>query len=381
MDNPFNNMKDLYDYHYRRQNSGVDMTKIQRTLMAAGHLRADDPWLTSVTGVVTDIYGQAVFDWLAKSSTLWKLLAKKPWNWNGWRVITADEATTAGIDENASFPETDKPDIAEIKTPPKYVASPWEITEPARQQAQTQMGVDGDLPGFNRKYYAKRHPSVLSGQLLGDVNTVAGFNFESIDRVISSQSEEAGALDAGDADIYGLDRSASTTYDAYVDHNSDVDRIFTLDLVDTMIENVKEKLDDQEGFSRYFFLTGHDTYRVWKKKLQGQQRFDKTSVKIDRFNGLQTLPGVEGGFNMSSYDNIPIFTSSQVVKDTLSRLYLINADFAHIRVALPTRLLETNDVDWLLVDAMKTLHVMVTGGELVAERFNCHGKIRDLKES
>lgn len=378
---PFSNMKDFYDYHYRRQNPGVDVNALQKTLMDAGHLRADDPWLTSTTGVKTDIFGQAVFDWLAKSSTLWKLLAKKPWQWNGWRVITADEATTAGIDENAAFPDTDKPDIQEINTAPKYVVSPWEITEPSRQQAQTQMGADGDLPGFNRKYYSKRHPSVISSQLLADVGTVAGFNFESLDRVISSQSEEANILDPGDADIYGLDRSASTTFDAFVDHASGVDRIFTLDLVDSLIENVKEKLDDQEGFSRYFFLTGHDTYRVWKKKLQGQQRFDQTSVKVDRFNGLETFPGVEGGFNVASYDGIPVFRSSQVVKDTLSRLYLVNADWIHFSTALPTRLLETNDIDWILIDAMKTKHIMVTGGELRAERFNVHGKIRDLKES
>ena len=379
MANQINALQDLLDLHYRPDK--IDQAAVRKTLMAAGYLRADDPVLTTTTGYLIDIYGKAVFDWLSKSSTLFKLLPKKPWDFNGWAVITADEATTAGMAENASFPETDKPDIALIKTSPTYVATPWEITEESRQQSESQWGPEGSSPEFMRMYNAQNHPSKISGMLMADVNTVAGENFQSVDRVISSQSEEANCLDAGDADIYGLDRSAGTTYDAYVDHNSDVDRVFTLDLVDTLIENVREKLNDDELMNGYFFITGNDTYRVWKKKLQGQQNFDRTMVKIDRFNGLQTMEGVEGGFNLSSYDGIPIFRSNQTVKDTLSRVYLVNSNFAEFRVAMPSRLLETNEADWLLVDALKTLHVMVTGGELVAKRFNVHGKVRDLKES
>lgn len=374
-----NSLQDLLDLHYSPHK--IDQEAVRRTLMQAGYLRADDPILTSSTGYMQDVYGKAVFDWLAKSSTLYRLLPKKPWDYNGWPVITADEATTAGIAENGAFPDTDKPDIALIKTSPQYVATPWEITEPEKQQARTQWGPEGDVEAFMRKYNAKNHPSKISAMLMSDVNTVKGENFDTIDRVISSQSEEANCLDAGDADIYGLDRSAGTIYDAYVDHNSDVDRVFTLDLVDTAIATVRDKLDDEEDLSAYFFLTGSDTYRVWKKKLQGQQNFDKSMVKIDRFNGLQTLEGVEGGFNMSSYDDIPIFRTNQAVKDTISRLYLVNTNFAEFRVAMPTRLLETTDQEWLLIDAMKSKHVMVTGGELVAKRFNVHAKVRDLKES
>lgn len=77
--------------------------------------------------------------------------------------------------------------------------------------------------------------------LLTDVDTLAGNSFESLDRVVSSKSEEDNTgITAGDADIYGLDRSDSTVSwaDAQVLHNNNTDRDLTLQLVDSLFQNV-----------------------------------------------------------------------------------------------------------------------------------------------
>ena len=125
----------------------------------------------------------------------------------------------------------------------------------------------------------KQHPKKIATHFLTNGTTVAGDNFESVDRVIGSKDEEANCVDAADLDIYGLDRSASTTYDAYVDHNSTVDRDLTLTLIDTLIQNVRDKLDTPQ-LSNHVFLTGNDTYRVWNQLLAPKQRFGTTPVKI-----------------------------------------------------------------------------------------------------
>ena len=93
MSNQISGLQDLLDLHYKPQKA--DHEAVRRTLMAAGYLRADDPILSTSTNYIIDVYGKAVFDWLSKSSTLWKLLPKKPWNFNGWAVITAVRAPRA----------------------------------------------------------------------------------------------------------------------------------------------------------------------------------------------------------------------------------------------------------------------------------------------
>jgi hypothetical protein len=186
--------------------------------------KADAPVLSSTTGVYNRIYGEAVWELLNNEARTWGVLPKKPLQSTGFRVITARATTlgSGGVAENAALPETVKPTWALASISLKEVALTFDMSN--RQQLLNAGG--DDTIGFDqlREYMAKEYVNHVNKMLLGDVDTVAGNNMESIDRVCSSQSEESALLTAGDADIYGFDRSGSTAYDAYVSHNSGTDR-------------------------------------------------------------------------------------------------------------------------------------------------------------
>ncbi len=114
----------------------------------------------------------------------------------------------------------------------------------------------GDAMKVMREEMAKHHVEMINKMLLTDNDTLAGDNIESLDRIIGSYSEINGVgQTAGDLDIYGLDRDAGATWsDAYVNHNSNVARTFTIDLLDTTLTNLRKN-----GAQPKVILTGYDT--------------------------------------------------------------------------------------------------------------------------
>ena len=234
--------------------------------------KADAPVLSSTTGVYNAIYGAQVWRQLNQADTTFGLLPKVPWIQSGWRVITArgSTAVSGGVPENGAIPDSTKPTFQEVSTLPKTVAHTFNVSEIQQLLAkETKDDAVGDLE-FMRGYYAIEHKEQIDRMLVTDVDTLAGDNFESIDRVVSSYSEVSDAsigLDAGDADIYGIDRDAGASWaDAYVNHNSGTDRALTDELIRTLLQNVYTN-----GGQPTFFLTGHDTYSAIQGLYNDQQ--------------------------------------------------------------------------------------------------------------
>ena len=174
---------------------------------------------------------------------------------------------------------------------------------------------------------------------MGDVGTVAGNNFESIDRVCSSQSEESALLDAGDADIYGLDRSASTAYDAYVSHNSGTDRALTSAMMRTAILTIQQN----SGKRPNVILTGYDTYEDIIALYESQTRY-LTDARISiSVNGVQTQAGADVGLVVQAVLGIPVLLDGNVPQDTKSRVYFLNTEFLFLSIAMPTQYVESNN--------------------------------------
>jgi len=235
----------------------------------------------------------------------------------------------------------------------------------------------GDVMKVMREEMGKHHAEMINKMLLGDVTTVAGNNVESIDRVCSSLAEDA-VVGAGDSDIYSIDRSdtANSWADAYVNHNSDVDRTFTIDMLDTALTELRVK-----GANPKIIVTGYDTIERIQQALQAQQRFMGRELVVPTYGGVKGIPGAEAGFNVATYQGIPIIPSKDVVQDTISRIYILDTDYLAFKVALPTMYFESgmSKKDPFGINYLGDEGLFRTMGELICTRFNTQGKIRDLK--
>lgn len=357
-------IQDMKDAFYGDPNSEI----------AQAVQKADAPVISSTTGVYNRVYGRMTWELLNNLGKTWGVLPKKPMQNTGFRVITARSSTlgTGGVAENAALPDTVKPTWALGAISLKEIVKTFDMSN--RQQLLDD-GAD-DTIGFDelKEYMAKEFVAHMNKMLLGDVDTVAGNNIESIDRVCSSQSEESALLDAGDADIYGFDRSGSTAYDAYVSHNSGTDRAISEALMRTAIDTI----DENSGELPNVIITGYDTARDIDALVNTQTRYVTERVSISTGDeGIQTAAGNDVGLRVAAFDAIPIIRDKDVVKDTKSRVYFLNTNYIGIEVKAPTMYFESQN--FFETNKLGKEGMYYFAGELVCRRFNAQGKIRDLQ--
>lgn len=363
MRNYIKTIKDMEEYYYGR---AFELQK------------SDSPLLTTTTGVYNPIFGAKVWSQLNQEINAFGILPKIVWDKSGWRVITTRAAATGGgVSENATLPDTIKPTFQEISTKPKIVAHTFNASEMETFLGTKDDGL-GDVMRVLREEMSKHHVEMINKMLLTDSDTLAGDNIESIDRVVSSYGEVTNCgTTAGDSDIYSLDRDAAVSWaDAYVDENANVDRTFTIDLLDTALTNLRIN-----GAEPKVILTGYDTQERIQQALQAQQRFLGKQNVVPTYNGIKGIAGTEAGFNVATYQGIPIICSKDVKQDTLSRIYILDTDYLFFKIALPTMYFESgmSKKDPFGINYLGDEGLFRTMGELICSRFNVHGKIRDLK--
>ena len=217
-------------------------------------LKADSPMMSSTTGTYQAIFGRKVWSQLNQEFNAFSILPKKPWEKSGWRVTTAkpDFTKGGGVGENATLPETTKPTFEHVSTKPKTVAHSFDLSETAMFLADKDDGL-GDARAVMKMEMAKHHTEHINQMLLSDVQTVAGNDFESLDRITSSAFVETAASFVDvitDHNIYNLTRttgSSQSWYDAQVDAYNGVLIIPSKDV-------------QKDGSSRMYFL---DTDYSW----------------------------------------------------------------------------------------------------------------------
>ena len=356
--------------------------------------KTDAPMLTTTSGIYNAIYGKKVWSWLNQEANVFAILPKKPWNQSGWRVMTARAASSGGgVAENSSLPDTIMPTYAELSTKPKEIVHTFDMSEMQQVSAKSDDGI-----GFDqlRQDMGVHHAEMMNIMLLTQSGTTASNNLESIDRVCSTYSEDTSCTEndldtsftAGDNDIYSQDRDASTTADSNCLHNSGALRPFSLSLVNELIENVLTYGPADPG--QRVFITGYDTLREWSEALEGQSRFMEVKNVALSVNGVKTVPGQEAGFTVNSYMGIPIIPSKNVVVDTtdhssdggISRIYLLDLNHIHLRVAKPTQYFQAgiSAGNPFGINKVHDEGMYRTMAELICTDFKAHGKIRDLSE-
>ena len=361
-------------------------------------LKADAPLLSTTAGTYQAIYGRKVWSQLNQEFNAFSILPKKPWDRSGWRVVTdkPDFTKGGGVAENATLPDTTKPVFQQVAAKPKTVAHTFDMSEVAIFLADKDDGM-GDIRSVLKEEVGKHHAEHINVMLTQDVDTPAGNDFESLDRVTASStmdstgtayaatvsggastSHTAHISAASDVDIYSIDRSANTWADAEIDLASDAsltERTLSLDHLDNMFQKIWVR-----GGNPKVILTGYDTLMRIQQLLQSQQRFMEEKRVTPTYNGVKGVPGVEAGFIVATYNGVPIIPSKDIAADGISRMYFLDTDYLWFSTGIPTQYFESGieTGDPFAINRLGQEGLYRTLGEVWTTFFRGQGSVRDL---
>ena len=355
-------------------------------------LKADAPLLSTTAGTYQAIYGRKVWSQLNQEFNAFSILPKKPWDRSGWRVVTAKPSTAVGggVAENATLPETTKPTFQNIAAKPKTIAHTFDMSEVAIFLNDKDDGL-GDIRSVLKEEMGKHHAEHINQMLTQDVDTPAGNDIESLDRVTVGSIESSGTTAdtmnfsgdgtaygaAGDEDIYSIDRSANSWSEAEVSTSGSdsANRVLSLDHLDLLFQKIW-----QRGGNPKVMLTGYDTLMRIQQLLQSQQRFMEEKRVVPTYNGVKGVPGVEAGFIVATYNGVPIIPSKDVTQDGISRIYMLDTDYLYYSTAKPTQYFESGieTGDPFAINRLGQEGLYRTMGEVWTTFFGGQGSIRDL---
>jgi len=357
-------------------------------------LKADAPMLSTTAGTYQAIYGRKVWSQLNQEFNAFSILPKRPWERSGWRVITERPSFTVGggVAENATLPDTTKPTFQHIAAKPKTVVHTFDMSETAMFLADKDDGL-GDIRSVLKEEMGKHHAEHINKMLTTDCDTVAGNDFESLDRITGNDGGSSGGLTsmetgaagadhcgATDLDIYSISRNANSWSNAEVNCGSDQDaanrRTLSLDHLDSLFQQIWVR-----GGNPKVILTGYDTLMRLQQLLQSQQRFMEEKRVTPTYNGVKGVPGVEAGFIVATYNGVPIIPSKDVVKDGISRMYFLDTDYLYFSTAIPTQYFESGieTGDPFAINRLGQEGMYRSMGEVWTTFFGGHGSIRDLQ--
>ena len=359
-------------------------------------LKADSPMLSTVGGTYQAIYGRKVWSQLNQEFNAFSILPKRPWDRSGWRVITKrpnnDGVLHGGVAENATLPETVRPEFQHVAAKPKTIAHTFDMSETAIFLADKDDGL-GDIRSVMKEEMGKHHAEMVNKMLCTDVDSPAGNNLESLDRVTAAYHDDGTAATTtgmnnghdnlsadADLDIYSISRSANSWSNAEMSNNvvsdTSTDRVLTLDLMDEMFQKLWIR-----GGNPKVILTGYDTLMRIQQLLQSQQRFMEEKRVTPTYNGVKGVPGIEAGFIVATYNGVPIIPTKNMLSDSISRMYYLDTDYLYFSTAIPTQYFESGieTGDPFAINRLGQEGLYRTMGEVWTTFFGAQGSIRDLK--
>ena len=343
-------------------------------------LKADAPLLSTTAGTYQAIYGRKVWSQLNQEFNAFSVLPKKPWDRSGWRVVTAKPSFTVGggIAENGTLPDTTKPTFQHVAAKPKTVAHSFDMSETAIFLNDKDDGL-GDIRSVLKEEMGKHHAEHINKMLTTDVTTAAGNDIESLDRVTTGNNQMTSGThyDAGDEDIYSIDRSGNTW--SFAEDNADsgsANRTLSLDHLDDLFQKIWVR-----GGNPKVMLTGYDTLMRIQQLLQSQQRFMEEKRVVPSYNGVKGVPGVEAGFIVATYNGVPIIPTKEMASDGISRIYMMDTDYLYFSTGKPTQYFESGieTGDPFAINRLGQEGLYRTMGEIWTTFFGGQGSIRDLQ--
>jgi len=371
-------VQDMERYYY----GGASQTGY--TYGSGDILKADSPLLSSTAGTYQAIYGRKVWSQLNQEFNAFSILPKKPWERSGWRILTERASFTkgGGIAENGVLPDTTKPEFLHVAAKPKTVAHTFDLSEVSMFLSDKDDGL-GDVRTVLKEEMGKHHAEHINRMLLEDVDTTAGNNFESLDRLVSDPDKMTtgtGHVSATtDHDIYSITRDGSAAF-----HSAEVDvassnRNLSLNQMDGLFQQLWTR-----GGNPKVMLTGYDTLMRVQQLLQSQQRFMDSKRVTPTFNGVKGVPGLEAGFIVATYNGVPMIPTKDMPDEgasSLSRIYYLDTDYLWFQTAIPTQYYESGieTGDPFAINRLGQEGLYRTMGELWCSFFGASGSIRDLQ--
>jgi len=371
-------VQDMERYYY----GGASSTGY--TYGAGDILKADAPLMSTTAGTYQAIYGRKVWSQLNQEFNAFSILPKKPWERSGWRILTerADFTKGGGIAENGTLPDTSRPEFLHVAAKPKTVAHTFDLSEVSMFLSDKDDGL-GDVRQVLKEEMGKHHAEHINRMLLEDVDTPAGNEFESLDRLTSDPDKmttgTAHVSATTDHDIYSITRDGSAAF-----HSAEVDvassnRNLSLNQMDGLFQQLWTR-----GGNPKVMLTGYDTLMRVQQLLQSQQRFMDSKRVTPTYNGVKGVPGLEAGFIVATYNGVPMIPTKDMPDEgasTLSRIYYLDTDYLWFQTAIPTQYYESGieTGDPFAINRLGQEGLYRTMGELWCSFFGASGSIRDLQ--
>ena len=374
-------IQDMERYYY----GGTALTGY--TYSSGDILKADAPLLSTTAGTYQAIYGRKVWSQLNQEFNAFSILPKKPWERSGWRIITAKPSfdVGGGLAENATLPETTKPDFLHVAAKPKTIGHSFDLSEVSMFLSDKDDGL-GDVRQVLKEEMGKHHADHINRMLLVDVDTPSGNDLESLDRLTTDPDKMIVATghvsNMTDHDLYSITRDGSSDF-----HSAEVDvdetqtavnRNLSLNQLDGLFQQIWVR-----GGNPKVMLTGYDTLMRVQQLLQSQQRFMESKRVTPTYNGVKGVPGLEAGFIVATYNGVPLIPSKDVVTDTsgISRIYYFDTDYLWFQTAIPTQYFESGieTGDPFAINRLGQEGLYRTMGEVWDSFFGAGGSIRDLK--
>ena len=374
-------VQDMERYYY----GGASQTGY--TYGAGDILKADAPLLSTTAGTYQAIYGRKVWSQLNQEFNAFSILPKKPWERSGWRILTAraESGVTGGIAENGTLPDTKKPTFENVSTKPKTIAHTFDLSEVAMFLSDKDDGL-GDARQVLKEEMGKHHAEMINKMLLVDVDTTAGNNLESLDRLTSDPDKmttSTGHVSAlTDHDIYSITRDGSADFhsaEVDVSSSSSTNRNLSLNQLDGLFQQLWTR-----GGNPKVILTGYDTLMRVQQLLQSQQRFMDSKRVTPTYNGVKGVPGLEAGFIVATYNGVPLIPTKDMPADgsgSISRMYYLDTDYLWFQTAIPTQYFESGieTGDPFAINRLGQEGLYRTMGEMWCSFFGASGSIRDLQ--
>lgn len=385
----FKSYEAMLDYYYWKplKDSGFDVKVLQKAskiseldeVIDGFEIRKENaPVITSTTGIRNILYGATLNSQVVTEANAFSILPKKPWK-SGYRAITAAGLTTGGdVTETGAVPDTLKPTFAAVDVTPHRIQRSTNISE-------TEMLLEGkdDTVKWSDiiNYTASEFKNTLNRNILANADGAAtdGTIITPLDRIIGSYDEVADTeLTTNEGDVYGIDRDAAASWtDAQVSHagvsGTETDRTLTLGLIDDVIAACEPYWDSDKN---KVILTGYDTAARIAQLERPKEVYPTDAYVEFTVEGIK-VKGKEAGIPVATYNGIPIIRSNNVVKDTISRIYILDLDHISLDTLKPISYIETTDP--FVQNTFGKEGVFSWIGEIWCDRFAAQGKVRGLK--
>mgnify|MGYP003654265685 CR=1 FL=1 len=435
-----NTIRTIQDLERQTYGQFGDYGILKATGAETGIHAAHDTGAAASSGALyNQIYGQKVWSMLNREINALAMLAKKPWNSSGWRVLveralgsTGDvwaldgsrlESEIGGVNENQVFstaaPDGSydatasgallsplKPAFETLFASPKTIAHQFEISELAAAMAKIDDGI-GDIMSAYREEIGVAHAESMNHMLLMPLEnmyasgTVVGGilnNITSLYKIVSSDAELTSAtngssvltslrsVSAGDSalwDLYGKDRNGTGAWmDSYVDYGdyTSTRRNLTLNMLNTALRELQVR-----GGSPKVILTGYDTIQALGELLQSQERYMGRAEIMPSHNGVKGVKGREIGFKVATYHDIPIIPCKEMGStgsgSGLSDIFILDTDHLFFCTLKPTEYFEggIDSGDPFGVGKLGNRGMYRTIGETVCTFFKGQGKITNIQ--